>query len=129
MTNPIQFLKEAKNELFKVVWPKRPEILRITLAVIIISLVIAVFLGGGAVSLISIYLTKNSKFKTWQYLIFVLGFTIIVGIGWEYFEFAVDQIFEDKFGWNRMTLRDTLGDLLYDGLGATIFWVVYKDRI
>ncbi|OGE81100.1 MAG: hypothetical protein A3H72_01475 [Candidatus Doudnabacteria bacterium RIFCSPLOWO2_02_FULL_48_8] len=87
------------------------------------------FLGGGAVSLISIYLTKNSKFKTWQYLIFVLGFTIIVGIGWEYFEFAVDQIFEDKFGWNRMTLRDTLGDLLYDGLGATIFWVVYKDRI
>ena len=67
--------------------------------------------------------------KTWQYLIFVLGFTIIVGIGWEYFEFAVDQIFEDKFGWNRMTLRDTLGDLLYDGLGATIFWVVYKDRI
>ncbi|OGE81099.1 MAG: preprotein translocase subunit SecE [Candidatus Doudnabacteria bacterium RIFCSPLOWO2_02_FULL_48_8] len=62
MTNPIQFLKEAKNELFKVVWPKRPEILRITLAVIIISLVIAVFLGAvdfGLNKLINFVLDKQ----------------------------------------------------------------------
>lgn len=46
MVNPIQFFREAKNELFKVVWPARPEIIRITIAVIVISLVVALFLGG-----------------------------------------------------------------------------------
>lgn len=46
MTNPIQFLKEAKNELLKVVWPSRKEILRITIGVIVLSLAVAAFLGA-----------------------------------------------------------------------------------
>lgn len=46
MTNPWQFLKEAKNELFKVVWPSRQDIVRITITVILISLAVAVFLGS-----------------------------------------------------------------------------------
>lgn len=46
MINPWQFIKEAKNELFKVVWPTRRDIIRITVTVIGISLVVAVFLGG-----------------------------------------------------------------------------------
>ena len=45
MANPIQFIKEAKSELAKVVWPSRPEIIRITLAVIALSLAVAAFLG------------------------------------------------------------------------------------
>ena len=43
--NPIQFLKEAKAEMTKVVWPSRKEVVRITIAVIILSLVVAAFLG------------------------------------------------------------------------------------
>ena len=46
MTNPIQFLKEARAELTKVVWPSRRETVRITVAVIVLSLVVAVFLGA-----------------------------------------------------------------------------------
>ncbi|MBI4049794.1 MAG: preprotein translocase subunit SecE [Candidatus Doudnabacteria bacterium] len=46
MINPWQFVKEAKNELFKVVWPTRAEIIRITIVVILISLAVAVFLGA-----------------------------------------------------------------------------------
>jgi preprotein translocase subunit SecE len=45
MFNPIQFLKEVKSELVKVVWPTRKETLRITLVVIAFSLVMAAFLG------------------------------------------------------------------------------------
>lgn len=45
MPNPIQFIKEAQAELKKVVWPSRKETIRITLAVIILSLVVAGFLG------------------------------------------------------------------------------------
>ena len=47
MTNPIQFVKEAKNELMKVVWPSRRETVRITLGVIAISLIVAAFLGAA----------------------------------------------------------------------------------
>jgi preprotein translocase subunit SecE len=46
MTNPIQFLKEVKSELGKVVWPSRRETLRISTAVVIISLIVAGFLGA-----------------------------------------------------------------------------------
>ncbi|HEX5429766.1 MAG TPA: preprotein translocase subunit SecE [Patescibacteria group bacterium] len=47
MVNPIQFVKEAKNELMKVVWPSRRETINITIGVIIISLIIAAILGAA----------------------------------------------------------------------------------
>lgn len=45
MTNPIQFIKEARAEMTKVVWPSRKETIRITIAVIALSLAVAIFLG------------------------------------------------------------------------------------
>lgn len=44
--NPIQFIKETKSEMTKVVWPSRQETLRITIAVILMSLAVAAFLGA-----------------------------------------------------------------------------------
>jgi len=46
MANPIQFVREAWSELKKVVWPTRREVIRITFAVIVLSLIVAAFLGG-----------------------------------------------------------------------------------
>jgi preprotein translocase subunit SecE len=46
MANPIQFIKEARSELTKVVWPSRRETIRITIAVIVLSLTVAIFLGA-----------------------------------------------------------------------------------
>lgn len=43
--NPIQFVKEAKSELVKVVWPSRRETISITIAVILLSLAVALYLG------------------------------------------------------------------------------------
>ncbi|MBI2355609.1 MAG: preprotein translocase subunit SecE [Candidatus Doudnabacteria bacterium] len=44
--NPWQFIKEARTELFKVVWPTRQDVLKVTIVVIAISLVVAIFLGA-----------------------------------------------------------------------------------
>ena len=41
----IQFLREARTELIKVVWPSRQETAKMTLLVIIFSLAVALFLG------------------------------------------------------------------------------------
>jgi len=40
------FLKEARVELKKVTWPTRQDTIRYTITVIIISAVVALFLGG-----------------------------------------------------------------------------------
>ncbi len=52
-TTPVIFLKEVKDELGKVVWPTRDEIIRLTAVVIIVSLIVGVYLG-----LIDLVLTK-----------------------------------------------------------------------
>lgn len=41
----IQYFKESKEELKKVVWPSKKETLNFTFLVIIISLGVAIFLG------------------------------------------------------------------------------------
>jgi len=42
----VQFIKQSRTELKKVVWPTREETIRHTLTVIIMSGVVALFLGG-----------------------------------------------------------------------------------
>ena len=46
MTTPVTFLKEVKDELKKVTWPKQGEVLRLTLLVILISVIVGVYIGG-----------------------------------------------------------------------------------
>lgn len=41
----VNFLRDAKNELKKVVWPSRKELIKDTLIVIGVSLAVAIFLG------------------------------------------------------------------------------------
>ena len=45
-TMPVSFLKETKDELKKVVWPTRQEVIRLTFVVITVSLFVGLFLGG-----------------------------------------------------------------------------------
>jgi len=46
MPKIISFLNEVKEELAKVAWPTREQIIRYTVLVIIVSVVVGVFLGG-----------------------------------------------------------------------------------
>jgi len=45
-TTPVSFLKEVRDELKKVVWPTRQEVIRLTAVVIIVSVGVGIFLGG-----------------------------------------------------------------------------------
>jgi len=42
----IAYLKEVKLELNKVVWPKKDEVVRLTLLVFAFSAIVALYLGG-----------------------------------------------------------------------------------
>lgn len=43
---PLVFLKEVKSEMEKVSWPSRQEVIRLTLIVIVSSVIVAVYIGG-----------------------------------------------------------------------------------
>ncbi len=45
-TTPVIFLKETRDELKKVVWPTRDEVIRLTSVVIVVSLIVGIYLGG-----------------------------------------------------------------------------------
>jgi preprotein translocase subunit SecE len=42
---PVRFLKEVRSELKRVVWPTRPEAIRLTSVVIIVSVIIGIYIG------------------------------------------------------------------------------------
>lgn len=44
---PTQFIGEVQSELKKVSWPTKNETIKLTLIVIIISVMVAVFIGGS----------------------------------------------------------------------------------
>ena len=46
MINPVNFLKEVREELAKVTWPTREQTTRYTILVIIVAVAVGAFLGG-----------------------------------------------------------------------------------
>jgi preprotein translocase subunit SecE len=47
MSRVVQFFRDVKAELLKVVWPTRQETIRYTVTVIIFSVVVALILGAA----------------------------------------------------------------------------------
>lgn len=46
MNTVVSFVREVRVELSKVVWPKRQEVVRLTLIVLVISIIFGAFTGG-----------------------------------------------------------------------------------
>lgn len=46
MQQVLSFLKETRGEFLKITWPTRQEAVRLSITVIIVSLVIGAFVGG-----------------------------------------------------------------------------------
>ncbi len=44
---PVSFFKEVREELKKVVWPTKEEVIRLTGVVILVSVIVGLFLGGA----------------------------------------------------------------------------------
>ena len=44
--NPLNYVKESKAEFTKVVWPTRSQTVRLTLVVIVISVIVGAYIAG-----------------------------------------------------------------------------------
>lgn len=47
MASPVSFVKETRDELKKVTWPTKQEVIRLTLTVIIVSVFVGFYLGAA----------------------------------------------------------------------------------
>jgi len=45
-THPVTFVKQAFDELKKVKWPSRDDVIRLTISVVVISIIVGIFLGS-----------------------------------------------------------------------------------
>jgi len=46
LKNTFGFLSEVKTEVSKVTWPKRDDVIKLTLIVVVVSVVVGAYLGG-----------------------------------------------------------------------------------
>ncbi len=78
------------------------------------------FAFGFAGFLVLFVLFVKNKVKASPFLVAVFSFTFGMAIGavWEIFEFIVDSVFGANM--QKSGLRDTMGDLIIDALGASL---------
>lgn len=63
--------------------------------------------------------------------VFVVGFAMLIGVAWEWYEFLFDQFatsFVQKFGVAQMGLGDTMDDFLNDMVGAITAWYFWREK-
>jgi len=56
MTSPVTFLKQTQDELKKVTWPKKSEVVRLTGIVLTISVAVGLYIG--AIDYVLTYITE-----------------------------------------------------------------------
>ncbi len=93
-------------------------------------------LGGFAVGILGLAIhhqvsTKhhNSASPWWYHFMFVIGFAMLIGVLWEFYEFFLDRTvnFWYHLPTSQVSLGDTMKDLLDDGIGASVaFWLFQK---
>lgn len=63
--------------------------------------------------------------------VFIIGFVMIVGVAWEWYEFVFDQLrlaFSLHIAQAQMGLADTMDDLVNDTLGAITAWLLWREK-
>jgi hypothetical protein len=83
-------------------------------------------LGGAWVALVFFYMqTRVAQgmeriMPWWFFLALALGFVMLVGVAWEWFEYGFDFFFaKENFAWRaQLGLTDTMGDLFADLAGG-----------
>jgi hypothetical protein len=93
-------------------------------------------MGGFAMGILGLAIhhqvsTKhhNKTSPWWYHFAFVVGFAMMVGVAWEFYEFMKDQTIHVWFNLppSQPSLANTMKDLLNDWIGAmAAFWMFRK---
>ncbi|MCX6752871.1 MAG: hypothetical protein NTW62_00795 [Candidatus Nomurabacteria bacterium] len=87
------------------------------------------FLGGVFVGLLAVYCSKFVKINLLELnfkeqILYVFLFTLIVGIGWEFFEIIFNNILGGQF----FNTLDTISDICFDLSGGLASYFVIMNK-
>lgn len=95
-------------------------------------------MGGFAVAMLGLAIhhqvsTKhhNKTSPWWYHFVFVVGFAMLIGVAWEFYEFIMDQTIHAWFQLplSQPSLANTMKDLLDDWIGAMAAFFVFRKKI
>lgn len=63
-----------------------------------------------------------------HHFLFVIGFVMLVGVAWEFYEFIFDETIAAWQGWGRaqLSLQDTMGDFYFDAVGGLLSYLIFR---
>lgn len=93
------------------------------------------FFGGFVMAMLAIAIhghmtTKGhvKKVSEVYHVIFILGFTMLIAVAWEFHEYLIDNTIGPWYGWEptQLSLGDTMLDLLLGGIGGLVAAYTFK---
>ncbi|MFA4845212.1 MAG: hypothetical protein WC654_01490 [Patescibacteria group bacterium] len=93
--------------------------------------------GGFVMAMLAlaIHLFESSRWKTkqvsfWYHYLFVIGFTILIAVLWEFYEYLLDNTLTVWLNWPQaqVSLQDTMSDLLLGLLGGTVAFLLFRKQ-
>ena len=93
------------------------------------------FAGGFTVAMLGLAIhqfeiTRShvKHISPWYHYLFVIGFTILIAVLWEFHEYILDNTLTVWAGWERaqVSLQDTMADLLLGLLGGTLAFLFFR---
>ncbi|MEK7665561.1 MAG: hypothetical protein AAB337_01630 [Patescibacteria group bacterium] len=93
--------------------------------------------GGFAMGMLGLAIHHHMTSSTHNHghvlhhLLFVLGFTMLVAVAWEFHEYLIDETVGKWNGWGKqqLSLSDTMGDLLFGGVGSLLAFGFFRRRV
>lgn len=96
------------------------------------------FMGGFGMALLAFAIhsltfskTKTKQMPIWYLAIFIMGFTMMIGVAWEFHEYILDNTAHYWYGYpiSQISLTDTMKDFLDDWLGASAAFLLFYKKV
>lgn len=74
---------------------------------------------------------SHNRYHKLHHVLFVLGFTMLVAVAWEFHEYIIDETIGKWNGWPRsqLSLGDTMLDLFLGGVSSLVAFAVFRKQV
>jgi hypothetical protein len=96
------------------------------------------FSGGLAMGMLGLAIHHHMTDKHhlaghpwWYHTLFVVGFTLLIAVAWEFHEYIIDNTVGLRYGWSKsqISLGDTMLDLFLGGLGGFTALCLFRKKL
>ncbi|MBI2484585.1 hypothetical protein HYW18_00270 [Candidatus Uhrbacteria bacterium] len=96
------------------------------------------FSGGFAIGMLGLAIHHHMTDKHhlaghpwWYHTLFVVGFTLLIAVAWEFHEYILDNTVGARFDWpkSQVSIGDTMLDLFLGGIGGFVALCLFRKKL